>query len=352
MNPTTSQNLIIQDTLDLAFPIFETKPVVLASKENIKKWTKAQSWQEALNRTFGDYASHFYTKKIGPSLSAYVVPQVHKITHTNCNEAALSPDDEYKPESLDTCQNCRQKITPSQLSRHDYEYYPFAFNEKAPNRIYLYDDMKKTIWVKCLVITIASPLYILAKTIENLHKATIGNATTYIKQCKGLPTPYTSKKDRWWHPIADLIRTPIYTTITAIVALSAVIIGAVAPSTLHSFRQLIGRIDRRHSWDQDDHEKNFVPCFHDHDIRKLVKNHILRHIEVYSTNHDFTEMTSDPEKTDNLLWYTLNSLAHHQITKIKGITNHPADAEQERSCLKALITADPHAPYMSPLLKG
>lgn len=354
MNPITSQNLIITDAnSSFVFPTLQPKKVVLATKENVKKWTKAQDWHGALKRTFGNQEDPlFYTKKTDRNQSVYVIPQVYKVTHENCKETVEESNTVYNPDTLISCQNCSKKITPLQESSTEYEFYPFGFNEKTPNRIYLFDDVKRTIWMKCLLITIGSPFYLLAKTVDNLYKATIGNTTNLIKHCRGLPLPPTSKKDRWWHPIADLIRTPIYITITAIVAVAAVIIGAIAPSTLHTFRQLIGRIDRRYSWDQDTEKKNFVPCFHDHKIRKLVKNHILRHLEDYSRNHDFGNITSDPEKADNLIWYMLNSIATHQIRKIKGLADNQVKDEQERSCLKKLTTADPHAPYRSPLLKG
>lgn len=301
-------------------PLTPTELGLLHQKEMIKGWCKEQNWTSILQRLFPKGgASSYRTSLSDRSYKLYVG-----------NFSVYQGSFYSKPEDME-----KEEKERNDKQNYQLEVYPFTYHKNTPSKIYLFDDDRKTIWLKCALIAFGSPLWVIKETIRNLYEGTIGNLTHSLL---GLPRIDYSKKDRWWHPYVDLVRTPLYMTAKTIIALAAVLIGPLAPSTLFWFRHVIGQIDRRHYWDQDDRSKNYAYCFHAQEMRKIAKRHMMNHLDFY------TESKLRKFTPENVAWNALKNFAEAHIRADKHL-DFDDDAVNCNFSKK-----DPRAPYQSPLL--
>lgn len=154
------------------------------------------------------------------------------------------------------------------------------------------DCRKRKIWAKFFVLSVTRPLFGFIKTAYHLclpisipieiFKAIIvgrhqNQSSDEIAQAAWINIKYN---------IADIIRTPLYTTALIVVTISAVIIGPFAPRKLYDLRALAGHLEIVLNRGQDS-LWNLAPCFQ-------PLNNLM---EIHKENYQKADTEYDDEAT-------------------------------------------------------
>lgn len=146
--------------------------------------------------------------------------------------------------------------------------------------IYL-DCSKKKTWVKICSHMVLFPLYAAVKTVYHLALPLSISIEIYLTLAK-------AKQDRKYKQmtrsdltqrcikqigknVADIVRTPIYATAMAVVSISAVIIGPLAPKTLYVFRTTLGEMEKSLNWGETGSIWTLYRCFQPYINLKDIK---------------------------------------------------------------------------------
>lgn len=197
------------------------------------------------------------------------------------------------------------------------QLYPYVFDKDDPTRVYEFDDNNKRIYLKCACLILRAPFFIIENTVKNLYKGTIGNVVKAFKQMHS-PSILPPKKIRWMRPWVNIVRCPLYVVTMAVIAASALVLSPLKPSSLFTFRKVIGDIDLNYRRGKSNVHKNFATCFQSTELRKIVETCIQKiqvgKFEFGLPEDDEFQLTLDEKmKPEDMLHIALYGLGFQHI---------------------------------------